>query len=362
MRDVSEATGLSEDDVAAHLKRIRGERAFSDPPRERPSALPWIAGATLLLGVGVTAWRFHVRAPDEFHPLPMSSSLPISPSTVRTPQATHLTVNFDGGQEPGGLLGFQVEAITQTSDHARGGMGQAVKALPYETVRDALALAGEETVGSALAQDGGQSAPPNARYQAMQGGAFSPRPGFAHVTMSGWAGSETGWIAVPITDASRADLRAMAERLLKDAKETQESALAPVSDPRSGIVLPPPAFSVRFAGRRLDVQRGPRISFAPIPVAAVAARLEAAIVNAAFRDRHPPIGPWRGDAAADAKIPLPDVSRVEIMEPEGIVAAGDVPTAGDEAATARAIHEIATRAAQAIEATNRRALEKSGTP
>ncbi len=362
IRDVAEAAGLPEVDVAAHLRRIRAETAFTEPPRARPSALPWIAGATLVVGLGVTWWRIHPNDPSSA----LQSAPPVLPSATRTTvrpsvQTTPLTAHWEGG--PGSEhppTGFRVEAIGEKSDEVADNSGEA-RALPYETVRDGLARAAEAVVGRAASEDGMASAPPGTHYRGQDGSVFSPRPGFVHLALSGWAGSTIGWIAVPLTGASRTDLKKLAEKLLEDAKRTQDQALAPVADPSSGLVAPPPAFSLRFAGRRLEVLHGPRVSFAPIAPSAIVARLEAAIVNATFRDRRPPLGPWTGDAAADARIPLPETSHVEIMGPEGVTV-GDVPTVpGEVAATARAAHDLAVRATRGFDEVNRRALETDGT-
>ena len=360
VRDVAEASGLPESDVAAHLRRIRAESAFAAPIVTRPSALPWIALGALAVGLGVTGWRLYADRPVAS--LPLSSGTPaiVVRTAFRSARGRPPALQWVGG--PGldrAPAGFRIETVGQRAGRVDQGTGE-VRALPYEVVRDRLAASAADLVSRTLADDGTAPAPPGTRYEDLDGAAFSPRPGFVHVSLSGWAGKEAGWVAVPLTGAGRADLSAMAERLLADAKRTQDAALAPVPDPRSGLVLPPPGFATRFAGRRLDVRRGPRVSFAPIAASDVAARLEAAILNAMDRDLRAPLGPWTGDAAQDARIPRPDRSHVEIMEPDGTIAAADVPTRPGDPKAGRIVRDLAARAANGIESTDGGALGKDG--
>lgn len=361
VRDIAEATGLTEEDVAAHLRQVRAEAAFAEPEPARPSALPWIALGALVMAGGVTWWRMRpateVSAPF-FKPTSVTSTGPVVVRSVATsPLATQW--NMDGAPKP--PPGFRVEAIGQTSDHLSDAESGQARALPYATVRDALVASAKGLVEATERAEVGSIAPPGTRYHGMDGGIFSPRKGFVRVAMFGWAGSDAAWVPVPLDVQGVGKLRALAEAVLSSEKAEQDAALAPVADPTKNIVTPPPSFSVRYAGRRLDLREGPRVSFAPISREIVARRLEAAISNAVARDRRPPLGAWSGDPVKDAQIPPSKLSRVEVMGPDGLVSA-DVPTdAADPDATVRAVRTFAARAAVAIDSINRKALEKDET-
>ena len=353
VRDIAEATGLTEEDVAAHLRQVRAEAAFHEPEPSRPSALPWIALGALAVGGGVTWWR--TRPPqDAFVPLTTASP---QPAAVRSVQTTPLAVlwNADGAPKP--TQGFRVEAIGQTSDRLSEGESAEKRALPYEKVRDSLVASAIALVEATERQEAGSSAPSGARYHGMDDGLFSPRKGFVRVAMFGWAGSESAWIPVPLGLEGKGQVQGLAVGVLSDVKAAQDAALAPVADPSTGLVEPPPGFAVRFAGRRLDLREGPRVSFAPVPRQIVARRLEAAILNSVARDRRPPTGAWSGDPAKDARIPPAKLSRVDVMGPQGLLSA-DVPTdAVDPGATARAVRVFAERVAAGIDPINEKALE-----
>ena len=357
VRDIAEATGLTESDVAAHLRQVRAETAFHEPEPARPSALPWIALGALAVGVGVTWWRA-LPSFDAFVPPSTASAQPV---VVPPVQATPLTTQWNTDGAPRPSQGLRIEAIGQTSDHLSEGDYGEKRAIPYETVRDALVASATALVEATQTQEGEAAALPGTRYHGMDGGIFAPRKGFVRVAMSGWAGSDSAWIPVPLAPEGRARLRELAVKVLSDVKAEQDAALVPVADPSSGLVGPPPAFTVRFAGRRLDLQEGGRVSFAPIPREVVARRLEAAILNAVARDRRLPIGAWSGEPRKDARIPAAKLSRVEVMGPDGLATA-DVPTdASDPGATARSVRAFAARVAAGIDSINEKALEKDET-
>jgi hypothetical protein len=351
VRDVAEATGLTDVEVMAHLRQIRAEAGFHPEEPKRAPALPYIAGAAMLTAMGVTWWRLQ-NADDSFRPaVPASPPItvtPVAPTTIRSLATTSLSTTMiqEGPAKP--PPGFRVEVIGQRTDKMGDGLTSETKAIPYAEARNGLARSAETLVPDVFATDGPDPAPPGTRYHGMNGGIFSPRVGFVHLAMFGWAGSEFGWIPVPLTDAGRKQIAEMAVKTLADAKATQDEALRPAADYRKGIVLPPPGFHVRFAGRRLDARSGPRVSFSDLSVTAVADRLESSLLNAIYRDGRPPVGTWSGNAEQDAKIPQPSLSRVEITGPVNTVAA-DIPTRpGDEGATKRTVRALAERLAQQV--------------
>jgi len=371
VQDVAEATGLTEAEVIAQVRQIRAETAFAEPKAApAPSPLPWIALGALVVAVGVTGWRISLGdGMPSFKPEPRGDVpfAPAAPAPVRRELATMslaMTNISNISQRP--PSGFDVHVLGQRNDYSSGSSyDPETIALPYGQVLKGLAESAAEV---AAAMDEAEKHPrfplpppsANGRYRDSQGNVYTPRPGFARVVMSGWAGTEAGWVQLPLTAEGRKALDDLAQRLLKDAKKEQDDALAPVSDPRAGLVVPPPGFAFRFAGRRLDFQQGPRISFAGIPRPAVADRVTAALLNAVHRDRRPPIGPWTGDAGKDAKIPIPSLSHVEILGPENLVT-GDIPTrVGEEAATRKAIEALAGKVAEQIDAINHKAAEYNG--
>ena len=372
VRDVTEATGVPEGDVGAHVRRLRAEAGFRGPEAARPSALPWIAAGTLVVGIGVTWWRIH-RGPFD---APSSVALTYGSPTIllseRTPLAVRqspTTTPFETDNTHGGVVkpppGLRVEAIGQRTELSDEAPYEEKGAVPYDVARERLVQATEALV---VALDRAEGTPPRApegtRYRGKDGEIFSPRTGFARVSMSGWAGGGGDWIALPLTETGKAKIRALAKGFLSDAKKTQDESLHLPADPREGIVTPPPGFTLRFAGRRFDYREGPRVSFSDVPSASVTRRLEAALLNAAYRDRRLPVGTWTGDPAQDAKTPIPALSRAEVRGPKGLLAA-DLPTAeGGEAATRRAIHEFAERAAKGIEKENEegRGSDATGEP
>ena len=347
VRDVAEATGMSESDVLANLRSIRAESAFREPDRAKPSALIWIAGATLAFGAGVTWFRLRsTEVPIPQLKPPVTVAHPELPDKYKTTPLVSMDLQSYPFAPPSGL---RVEAIGQSTDVLGDGMQAKVTPVGYAATVDGLCRSAEGVIAYLIPRDSDSRKQPNARYHGMNGGIFSPRPGFVHLSMFGWAGNETDWIAVPLTEAGRNQIRQLAVNLLEDSKKAQDAALAPVADPTAGIVSPPPAFKIEFTGRRIDIHDGPARSFTDVPKADYARRLEAALINAAVRDRIPPRENYSGDSIADAKIPLPPRSHVEITGPRGTVS-GVVPTVvGKDRELRSALKEIARKAAELID-------------
>lgn len=372
MRDVAEATGLSEAEVLAQIRQIRAEAAFTEPKAApAPSPLPWIAVGALVVAVGVTGWRMSLGdGMPTFEPIPnkpIPAPPPTTTTTVRTQPAPSMMVMSGGGSEHMPPPGLEVHAMGQTMEYMLGGYSSSKTALRYDRAVGDLVAAASESVQS---MDGmehdpnrfvGRPIPPaGTKYRDTKGNLFLPRPGYARVIMTGWAGTEVGWVKAPLDAAGIKALKQQAERLLKDAKKEQDDALSPVADPSTGVVAPPPGYFFRFAGRRLDFQEGPRISFAGMSRAQVVARLSAALMNAVYRDRRPPVGPWVGSASKDAKIPVAPLSHVEALGPESLVTA-DIPTQpGQEAATRKAVEDLANKLADQIDALNHKADQYDG--
>ena len=356
VRDVAEVSGLPEEAVVAQVRQIRGEAGLRPAAAARPSALPWIAGASLLVALGVTAWRLH---PEAF----VAPSIQDFGSVRRNPSFSPLTGTSTSDAEPL-PMGLKAVAIGQEKAFTADSPYEAWKrSIPYPTAVDRLTRSTAALV-RALSQEERDDARAAAgtRYMSFSGETVEPRRGFARVSLYGWAGVASAWVARPLTPEGEVQLRALAQRLLAGTKKAQDEALAIPTDTLAGVVGPPPGFSIRFAGRRFDFREGPRLAFSDVSPERVARRLEAAILNAAYRDRRPPVGAWSGDPALDARTPVPDVSRVEVRGPDGLVV-GDIPTAkGGEEATRKAIQALAARAAKAIEGVNRRGGASDANP
>ena len=356
VRDVAEVSGLPEEAVAAQVRQIRGEAGLRPPEGARSSALPWLAGASLLVAVGVTTWRLH---PEAF----VAPPIPNLGSVRRNPSFSPLTGTSTSDAEPL-PMGLKAVAIGQEKAFTADSPYEAWKrAIPYPTAVDRLTRSTAALVRALSREERDDArAAAGTRYMSFSGETVEPRRGFARVSLYGWAGVASAWVARPLTTEGERDLRALAERFLAKAKGAQDEALAIPTDTLAGVVGPPPGFSIRFAGRRFDFREGPRLAFSDVSPERVARRLESAMLNAAYRDRRPPVGSWSGDPALDARTPVPDVSRVEIRGPDGLIV-GDVPTAaGGEAATRRAIQALAARAARGIEGVNQRGRASDANP
>ncbi len=371
---MAEATGLTEAEVVAQIRQIRAETAFTEPKAApAPSPLPWIAAGAFVVAIGVTAWRISQGdGMPSFKPEPHQVGPPVATTTTTVTRASETTTSMMMTDVSNTALrpppGFSVHAMGQRIDCMTGSSYDPDKiALPYDRVLRELSASAVAVAEAVQSTDQNPPFPlpplsPGVRIRDSQGNIYTPRPGFTRVVIDGWAGTGSEWVSVPLTAEGRKALDSLAHRVLEDVRKEQADALAPVADPSQGLVTPPPGFSFRFAGRRLDLQEGPHISFAGVPKSLFVNRLTAALMNAVHRDRRPPIGPWTGDPGKDAKIPIPSQSHVEILGPESLDSA-DIPTdPGNEAATRKAIEAFADKVAGQIDVINLKASKYDGKP
>lgn len=357
---LAEAAGLDRETVREHLRQIRTERAFqaaATPPKsaERPNWY-WTAvgGVALVVAGAITYRRIQAERPVEFvYEPPMANTAPgSSTTTVRTTKMPNMLPSYSDGQVGFAPLGFDVViAIPNRMQSSPGRPGKVVPG-PYVAQRDGIVHSIVEMVNHAHADMAKfpqmhrhEVKPP---YMDSQQNTFDLPAGTFHYAVKGWAGRIAGELKYPIGPAEQAKLRQAVEKMLQDEKQAQDQALG--TAPRKGVVCPPPGYRIQFGGRRLDLQEGPALAFAPVPVAAVQSRLEAALENAVKRDGELPEGRWTENAQTERKMPAPKRYAGNIEGPGGAVPY-DFP-ASPPSAVKRGIRDAAARAAAQMGAVN----------
>lgn len=219
-------------------------------------------------------------------------------------------------------------------------------------------------------------------FRDLMGKEFTPRPGYAHYSITGWAGEASGWIKLPEFGTAlkdywssnqwakhgepeafiapyaakvAPDLKSVGPELLKNVAKLQEAGLANSGiDWKKGVVSPPPGYTVTFLGRRKESQSGPVFAFSPMSEKETAERLSLAIRNALYRDSLPPSGTWTDADRIASKAPEPKLARVEITGPGSTEFSFDLPTRGSGLGATLA--KQSAIAAEAVKAANASAL------
>ncbi len=324
LQDVAEVSGRSAEEVKAQLDSLRAEKAFSAPaPRTYPSAVAIGGVGLLLIGAAV----YYVRGRPKLSIFPRSPVYRLEPAlkpvevpptgTVVQQKAVEYLRDGLGTPPPG----FHIEVVGQQAICAGDGRTGVTKPVDYSADLVGLVSATEQIVRQVAKRDKRWTGPKTkGPVRGESGVTVSPRPGFVHYTFQGWLGNADGWLKVPVQASEHAALIAAATAYLAPAKAEQDAALAIVTNSTSEVISPPPGFTIRFFGRRVDIQSGPRLSFSSVSVSQFVARIKLALANAAIRDLHPPLGPWSEPAEIDSKIPVPEMDRVEIDGAAGTVA------------------------------------------
>jgi len=252
-------------------------------------------------------------------------------------------------------LGIRICVNGQATQFEGFGQEQDISRMPYPQAC--------QQVGRALAYLALRSAVDDARipassgpYRDSMGNEVTPRPGYAHYSIDGWAGKAEGWVKLPeagdafkeywssnqwagrgepeaflkpLAEKMAPELEAVGQGLFKDANQRQMGALQVYGvDITKGSVSPPPGYTVEFLGRRKDSQSGPTFAFTPVDETQVAKRLSLAIRNALYRDSQPPSGRWTEADRIASKAPEPKLARVKITGPGSTKYAFDLPTSG----------------------------------
>ena len=214
VRDVAEVSGLPEEAVVAQVRQIRGEAGLRPPAATRPSALPWIAGGVVAGGArgdrlasasGVfrrvsasgrrerSAESADLHAHGNLNERRGDASARIERGGDRSGEGVHRLLGVRGRE-----AGDPLPDGGGPSHEVHGGAG-----------------AGVERRGSG---DDARSAA-GTRYMSFSGETVEPRPGFARVSLYGWAGVASAWVARPLTAEGEVQLRALAQRLLAGDEE-----------------------------------------------------------------------------------------------------------------------------------------------
>lgn len=356
---LAEAAGLDRETVREHLRQIRTERAFekeATPPKS-PDRPNWywaaVGGAALLVAGGITFRRLQADQATKFvyAPLIVPTTTPnVSTQTRSRPQPNFLPQGSDGnvGRVP---LGF--EAVAAIPGRQQTSLGQPGKVVPgpYQSQLDQIVQAIEDLANHAHVEQARfptQAPNVNAPYMDTFQNIFTLEPGQFHYAVKGWAGRISGELKYPIGASERAQIRKAVEKMFEDERVAQAKALETPSG--RGIVSPPPGYRIQFAGRRMDRQEGPALSFAPVSVALVQRRIEAALTNAIKRDADAPEGRWTENAQSERKIPRPKGYAGSIEGPGGSVPF-DFPSE-PPSAVKRGIRDLAARAAAQVATVN----------
>jgi hypothetical protein len=352
---LAEAAGLDRETVREHLRQIRTEQAFraaATPPKssDRPNWYWAVVGGVALVVAGAITFRrleaarlvdYVPSKPQATQTTPLTSSTPVR--TVKQP--TMLPLYSDGlvGHAPLGI-----ETLIAIPDRQQSSSGRVGNVTPgsFEEQRDMILHSIEEMVKKSHEEVAKypktmpqfRAKPP---FMDTHLNTFTLKPGQFHYAVKGWAGRLTGELNYPLSAADRVKLRKQIDQMFADERIAQEKALGPA--PRQGVVTPPPGYRIRFGGRRLDDQIGPKLAFAPVPVVLVQRRLEAALENAIKRDVAPPEGRWTENAQRERKIPAPKQYAGSIDGPGGTIPY-DFP-ASPPSAVKRGIRDVAARAA-----------------
>ena len=352
---LAEAAGLDRETVREHLRQIRTEHAFraaAPPPRsaERPNWY-WAAvgGVALVVAGAITFRRLEAERLVEYVPpkpqATQAGSL-VSSMPVRTVKHPTMLPQYSDGLVGHAPLGIETLIAIPNRQQTSSGRVGSVTPGSFEEQRDMILHSIEEMVKKSHEEVAKypktmpqfQAKPP---FMDAQLNTFTLKPGQFHYAVKGWAGRLTGELKYPLSSADRAKLRQQIAGLFADERMAQEKALGPA--PRQGVVSPPPGYRIRFGGRRLDDQIGPKLAFAPVPLALVQRRIEAALENAIKRDAAPPEGRWTDNAQRESKIPAPKQYAGSIDGPGGTIPY-DFP-ASPPSAVKRGMRDVAARAA-----------------
>lgn len=333
--DIAEGTGLPQDEVIRHLDRIRTERAWRMPTHSMEKLL--IGAGTIALAAGLySAWtRSHTETPLLHNGLPpvVVSLGPTPPTPQVTTTVTRPNITFQSSvmqQDPSVPAGINLHIVAKGQYIQSQGSftGRPPKAMPFAVDRDMLAKAVQNLIQDVETPDLAPtldsqtglrrhirfptqpSKPVGETVRDYAGATFTIQANKAHVTLEGWPGTSEFWVDEPLSANSAASIKESVGKYLSDLKAKQDEALRTSLDPTRGLVSPPPGMRIQFAGRRLDIQEGPRLAFADVTVDQMAKRIELAIHNAFERDHRPPTGRWTTSAEVDRKTPIPSMSSV----------------------------------------------------
>jgi len=323
--DVAEGTGLPPQVVVRQLDQIRTEAAIRTPAVSNNSYLAGAGIVALLVGIWFIWQRSHpaeTRIVWANQDLVQSSQRPIQQR--QRPQPIFLPSNdisTEGDPVPEGLTVHAVEESTYYVK--RGSFPQPVmKPIAYGIEAAQMERATISTVRDLedprrmsrppYSPPNRQSIRPDATVRDLASVVFQLKPQSTHISLEGWPGVTEFWVPAPLTTVGEAVIHSEVEKFFEEARQTQNAALETNVDPAAGVLSPPPGYRIEFAGRRLDVQEGPRLAFADISEAQYAERIVLAVRNAFERDHRPPIGRWNVKPEIDRKTPIPKTSTVKM--------------------------------------------------
>jgi len=381
VQDISEATGIPAEQVRAHLSRLRAEKAFDRPATRAFPVIPAVGVLALCAGAFVL-WQ---RREPEIGVAPHVK--PVMPVAVR-PAANRAIVEMRSGEMgitrgPGvPPPGIRVCVNGQYTQFEGFGQDETIPRMPFDMACQQLSRALAYLAVRSALDDIHVPDKKSMPFRDSMGNEVTPRPGYAHYSINGWAGEASGWIKLPefgdvlkdywttnqwakpgAPEAFLApyaanvalDLKTVGPELLKNVAKLQEAGLSASGvDWKKGIVSPPPGYTVTFLGRRKESQSGPLFAFSPMNEKAAAARLSLAIRNALYRDSLPPTGTWTEADRIASKAPEPKLARVQITGPGSTEYSFDLPTRGSGLSATLA--KQSAIAAEAVRAANANAL------